>query len=118
MAKIVLESIIDSIASRVDGSITIKVTTNELEPQKAGELFSLRGKFCKVLFSDSNITTLEAEAIDSTAIVGGLKKKTQSQRLRDVLYLCNAQNENIDFDLFYKNEMERIIQHYKNKLND
>lgn len=116
--KIILESNIESIASRVDGTVTVKLSTQELQPQKAGELFSLRGKYCKVLISDSNITTLEAEAVDSTSIVGGVKKKRESQRLRDVLFLLNLQNENIDFDVFYKNEMEKIISHYKSKLND
>lgn len=116
--KIILESIVESLSTRNDNTIVVRISTQELEPQKAGELLSLRGKFCKVLISDSNITTLEAESVDSTTLVGGAKKKTQSQRLRDVLFLVNSQNENIDFDVFYKNELEKIITHYKSKLND
>ena len=47
--KIVLETIVESISSRVDGSISIKIGTQEMDSSKVGELFSLRGKFVKTL---------------------------------------------------------------------
>jgi len=116
--KIILESTIDKIASRVDGTVSIQVSTQELDSSKAGDLFSLRGKFCKVLISDSNISKLEEELVDNTQLVGGKKHKSQASRLRAVLYLVNEQqggDEN-SFEVFYKNETERLIDHYKKKL--
>lgn len=117
--KIILESTVESIASRVDGTITIKIGTQELDPSKAGELFQLRGKLCKILLSDSNITKLEEELVDNTNIVSGKKKKSASQRLRAVLFRINESNggNEENFEAFYNSEMERIIEHYRNKLD-
>lgn len=117
--KIILESTVESIASRVDGTITIKIGTQELDPSKAGELFQLRGKLCKILLSDSNITKLEEELVDNTNIVSGKKKKSASQRLRAVLFRINEANggNEENFEAFYNSEMERIIEHYRNKLD-
>lgn len=114
--KIIIEAQIDAIASKVDGTVSIKIGTQELDKNAAGDLFGLRGKHCKVLISDSNITTLEAELVDNTSIVGGKKNKTPSQRLRAVLFRINEQAENIDFETFYNNEMNKIIEHFKSKL--
>lgn len=116
--KIVLESTVDGIASRVDGTVTIKISTQELDSSKAGEVFSLRGKAIKVLLSDSNISKLEEELIDSTQLVSGKKNKTQAQRLRNVLFRINEQNggDEASFENFYKLETDKIIEHYKSKL--
>ena len=115
--KIIIESIVDSIASKVDGTVTIKISTQELDSTSAGNLFALRGKFIKCLLSDSNITKLEEEVVDNQPLVSGKKNKTESQRLRSVLFLVHQQKEvNEDFEVFYKNEMNKIIEHFKSKL--
>lgn len=114
--KIIIEAIVETIASKVDGTVSIKIGTNEMDSGTAGSLFSLRGKFIKVLLSDSNITTLEAETVDSTSLVGGKKNKSESQRLRNVLFLLNQQGSDIEFEQYYRQEMSKIIEHYKNKL--
>jgi hypothetical protein len=56
-------------------------------------------------------------------------QKTPSQRLRSVMYILWEQNapkqlnpdtgdlENVEFDLFYKRELNKIIDHYKTKLD-
>lgn len=115
--KLVLEAIVEGISSKVDGTVTVKISTQELDSANAGNLFQLRGKFIKVLFSDSNITTLESETVDSTSLVGSTKNKTPSQRLRSVLYRTHEQRgDEIDFEGYYKLELEKIIDHYKSKL--
>lgn len=116
--KIVLECIVETIASKVDGSVSIKLGTQELDPSKAGELFSMRGKFTKVLLSDSNISKLEEELVDNTSLVSGKKNKSQAQRLRAVLYRVNEQQggDEVSFEAFYKSETDKIIDHYKSKL--
>ncbi len=117
--KIILESTVESIASRVDGTVTIKISTQELDSSKAGELFQLRGKFCKILLSDNNITKIEEELVDSTQLTTGKKNKTPSQRLRGVLYRINEQNggDEKTFETFYNSEVNKIIDHYKSKLD-
>lgn len=44
--------------------------------------------------------------------------KTIQGKLIYVLEKINKQGANIDFEVFYKNELEKIITHYKSKLND
>lgn len=115
--KIIIESTIEKISSKVDGTVTIQISTQELDSASAGNLFALRGKFVKTLISDSNITTLEAETVDSTSLVGGKKNKSESQRLRNVLFLLHAQGSEMDFETFYRMEYNKIIEHYKTKLD-
>ena len=116
--KLVLESTIESISSRVDGTVAVKIGTQELDSTAAGNLFQLRGKYVKILISDSNITKMEEELVDSTPLVSGKKNKSKSQRLRNVLFLLNKQNggDEESFDAFYDSKMERLIEHYKSKL--
>lgn len=116
--KIILECQIDGIASKVDGTVSIKIGTQEMDSSKAGELFSLRGKHCKVLISDTNITKLEAELVDNTTLVKGEKNKTKSQRLRNILFVLHGQLQpaGMDFDTFYDLQMEDIINSIKSKL--
>lgn len=64
--------------------------------------------------SSGELTSKEIEEISKTEIE--VEGKTKSQRLRNVLYRYNEQNGNKDFNSFYSAEMERIIEHYKNKL--
>ena len=114
--KIILECQIDGIASKVDGTVSIKIGTQELDKNAAGDLFGLRGKHCKVLISDSNITTIEAELVDNQNMVSGKKHKTESSRLRAVLFLLSQQLGE-DSETYYKQIMNGLIDHYKAKLD-
>lgn len=115
--KIVIDGIVESIKSRQDGSVTVAFGTQELDGNKAGDLFQLRGKYCKAMFSDTNITSLEEEVVDKTPLTATQKNKSPSQRLRSVLHVYfSQQGYSIDFDDFYKTELEKIISHYKTKL--
>lgn len=114
--KIILEAIVESLNTRSDNSVVVKLSTREIDSSKAGELFQLRNRECKVLISDSNISTLEAELVDNTSLVSS-KKKTPSGRLRAVLYVWHEQSgSEIDFEQFYASEMEKLINHFKSKL--
>jgi hypothetical protein len=117
VSKIILGSVIENISTRQDGSFKIVIGTQEIDKSQVSDLFEMRNKFCKVLFSSSNITDLEAVTVDSESLVG-TKKKSPSQRLRAVLYrLWEASGYQVDFDGFYQAEMERIIEGVKEKLN-
>lgn len=116
--KIILASTVESISTRQDGTIKIALGTQEMDSTQAASIFALRGKFCKVLLTDSNIQPLEESLIEETKIQDGKKIKTQSQRLRAVLYRCwEAGGMSGEFDQFYNVETERIIEHYKKKLD-
>ena len=77
-----------------------------------------------VLYFKSNLTIEEVKSLEDTEIE--VEGKTKSQRLRNVLYIFWKQlidskelddvKPNQTFNDFYSNEMEKIIEHYKNKL--
>jgi len=115
--KLILDGVLENLSTRQDGSVKVSFATQELAPEQGASLFQLRGKYCKALFSDSNITELESVLVDAEKITG-TKKKSQSQRLRAVLYRNHEQSGfDIDFENYYHTEMERIIEHYRNKLD-
>ena len=65
----------------------------------------------------------EIEELDNLDMDIYDNRKTQSQRLRGVLYKVWEQGAHnidpyLDFKTFYKQKTEEIIQHYKNKLTD
>ena len=74
--------------------------------------------------SGGNLTIEEVKSLEDTEIE--VEGKTKSQRLRNVLYVFWKQlidskelddvKPNQTFNDFYSNEMEKIIEHYKNKL--
>lgn len=117
--KLILSGSLESISTRNDGTIKFIVGTQELDPSQAGNLFHLRNKFIKVLLSDSNITAIEENFVDAEEIKDAQKRKTQSQRLRAVMFKVHETKKiGQDFDPWYKTEMERLIESYKAILNE
>jgi len=115
--KVIFPATIEKIATRVDKTIAVTLGSQELTNDDAGRLFQMRGKYCKVLLSDDNINTLEEEMVVATAITG-TKKKTPSARLRGVFFRLHEQSGlQIPFDDWYAVEMEKIILHFKGKLD-
>ena len=53
--KLVLESTVEAISTRTDGTVSIKIGTQELDPSNAALLFGFRGKYVKVLLSDNQL---------------------------------------------------------------
>lgn len=118
MSKIILDVIVEGLNTRQDGTVKIVLSTQELDSTKGGELFQLRGKYCKALLSDSNISKVEEELVDKTEIAQTGKQKTPSQRLRSVMYVQWQQSGvSIKFEDRYKTEMENLIQGIKDKLD-
>lgn len=111
-----LPAIFDNFNERKDRSTTLRFETRELTDSELIELRGYKGFEGHLLFSmnqikDEDIPTTDAE----------VETKTKSQRLRSVLYLvCKQENSKpTDEDVMahYNREMERIIQHYKSKLD-
>jgi len=117
MDGLILPCTIHTIRSLKDGSVSVNLETQELSPAKAGELFSLRGKIAAVYISPKDtITQKELAQIDQLdAAVPG---KTQSQRIRAVLYLCHQQNNEgyKDFAQYYQSKTELFIETLKSNL--
>ena len=116
MKGILLAAIIESITTRKDNTIKITLGTQEMSQGKAGELFTLMNKLASVYISAESINQRDLEQIDK--IEPGFQGKTQSQRLRNVLYKLFEQNKEgyKDFDSYYKAKTEAIITELKNSI--
>ena len=117
MAKIILDGVLVSLSSLSDGSVKVVFTTQELDETKAASLFSLRGKYCKAMYSNSNITPMEERMIDEVTIQDGRKIKSRAQRMRGAIYILWEQTGGEkDWDSFYADVMDEYIADVKSKL--
>lgn len=116
MKGILVPAYVEGIRTRKDKTVALTLGTQELSPEKAGELFSINGQLITAYISIKGISQEEQEVVDS--IEPQLPGKTPSQRLRNVLYrMWEANPEGYtDKNLHYIHHMEKIIDHLKTKL--
>lgn len=116
MKGILIAATVEGIRSRKDKTVALTIGTQELNPEKAGELFSINGHLVTVYISVKGISNDEQDIIDS--VEPDVPGKSPSQRLRNVLFrLWEQSNEGYtDKNLHYIHHMEKIIEDYKTKL--
>lgn len=118
MNGILIAAQIERIATRKDRTVAITVGTQELAPDKAGQLFHLQDRVVCVYISEKEtIPQSEIDKVD--ALNPEFGQKTQSQRMRNVLYKLFEKNSEgfKDFDSFYHHHSEVIIEHLKKKID-
>jgi len=119
--KIITSAILDGYTPRKDKSITIRFNTDEKTPAQISELHGLLDSYGYLYFKPEETLTIdEIKELDNLDTDLYDKPKTQSKRIRNVLFL-NWQRDNdgyVEFKDYYKNKTEKIIQHFKNKLDD
>jgi len=102
-----------------DRSVSLTFTTQlEQSTEQFMEVDRIDGQSGVLYFKpDGTLTQKEIDEIDNVDVE--VEGKSKSQRLRNVLYIYREQNPQIEenFKVFYANEMEKIIQHYKDKLD-
>lgn len=114
---ILLAAQIEGLASRKDKTVRLTLGTQELSPNKAAEIFQLNQKFCYVAIKEENFQAEEVDEIEN--LQAELEtKKTPSQRLRGILFVNYQQNSEgyKDFATYYLAKMDKICNHFKNKL--
>lgn len=120
MDGLIIPVIVSSIRSLKDGSVSVAVETNELNPAKAGELFSLRKKVAMMYLSPKDVVSQkELDQID--ALQAEMPQgKTPSKRMRDVLWILWKQdNESYkDFPMYYEVKMNNYIEELKTNIKD
>jgi len=118
---ILLNAQVESVATRKDRTIKLTLGTQELSPSDAGELFGLQNSLISVGIKDVSLTQSDIEILKESKIeIDDIPDgKSPSQRLRNVLYRNWEQSDGgySDFNLYYLNRIERIIEHYKSKLD-
>jgi len=117
MRGILFGAIVEGLRSRKDKTIAITLGTQEMSPEKAGELFNTNSKMVTCYLSiKGEITDNEAEIIDSIEVEAPGKRP--SQRMRGVLFRLweQAPEGYTDFNLFYIHRMDQMIEKIKSKL--
>ena len=116
---LIFPGILESWRSLKDKSYKIIFETNELTPEQAAGINASLGKFGFIAFKEDAFKDKEKEFIDTLETDFDDQQKTPSRRLRAVLYRNWEQNSEKyeDFQLYYNFKVEKIITHYKNKLD-
>lgn len=111
-----LSAIVENITSRKDRSVKLVIGTQEVSPNEAGQVFQYLHQLVTVYICPASIDNREIDQIDK--IEPELNNKSQSQRIRAVLYIWFSQgNQGFKtFDEFYKAKTEQYIEHIKTKL--
>ena len=126
--SVVFEGGIDKVSTLADGSLRIYVGTPELSNETMVNVFNLIKKPGYVLVSANAINQDQIDAVEKATTNAEFSEKTPSQRMRGVLYKLwektqpktmngDGVMEYVDFDLFYKRQMNKIIDHFKSKLD-
>lgn len=115
---ITLPAIIEGISTRKDRTVRISIGTQEMTPETAAQLFRLANQYAYVAIKPEDFVGEEIAAIDDLSTEGE-QVRTPSKRLRSVLYINYKQDAEgyNDFRDYYLHKMERIIEHFKGRLD-
>lgn len=115
MTRIIRQVTLDKGSRRKDGTVALSFVTDlEQTTEQFMEIDTARNTSGILYYSDrGELTQAEVDELDNVDIE--LEGKTKSQRLRSVLFVYSNQ-QGLEFKEFYASEMEKIIQHYKDKL--
>jgi len=114
--SILLQVTVENITSRKDKTIKLVLGTQEASPEQVGKLFELLNQLAFILISPKGINQEQIDAVEAVDVdLGG---KTQSQRIRGVLYKLFEQNKEgfSTFDNYYKAKTDIYIDHLKTKI--
>jgi len=112
-----LQCFITGLSTRVDGSIGIRISTQEVNDETKLKLFKLLNKFGWFIFQEGDslisiedIPKYETDKYDTI--------KSPATRMRSVLYRLYEKDKlgYVDFDAYYRSRMEKIILQLKEKL--
>jgi len=115
--KVILPVVFDNYRNRKDGSAGLSFSTQELTTDQVLILHGCMNSY-GVLYYKSGEKLLKSELDELDGVEIDLNNgKTQSQRLRNTLYILWEQAGKVgEFKEFYRVHTEKIIEHYKSKL--
>lgn len=119
MSKLLAPAQFMGYSNRKDRSVVLRFETQEQTPAQIAALHAMLDEFGALYFKgNGDITAAEREELDALETDVFDNAKTQSQRLRNVLYkLWKQEPEGFDeFGKYYKWRTEKVIQHFKDKL--
>ena len=115
--KILTAGQLDGYQRRKDRSVSLRFITQEKTSGEIADIDRLVDTFGILYFrGEEKMNRDEVDELDAVELDLYDEPKSQSQRLRNVLFKVWNQDPRGDFKEFYKHETERIIEHYKRKL--
>jgi|SRR6185503_5407130 hypothetical protein len=107
---------IEGIMTRKDRTLKITVGTQEMNPNKAAQMLGYMNKVVSIYICESSIDNSEIEQVDK--IDPEFKGKTQSKRIRDVLYILWKQGSEgyKTFEAYYQAKTELFIDTLKSNI--
>lgn len=126
--SVVFEGGIDKVSTLADGSLRVYLGTPELSKETMVNLFGLIKRPGYILISTNSVSQDQIDAVEKATTNTEFNEKTPSQRMRGVMFKIWEQSqpkqingdtgkmEYVEFDLFYKRQMNKIIDHFKSKL--
>ena len=109
---------LDGYSPRKDKTVSIRFVTQELTPAQVMEIHQMLDTYGVLYFKPGEkLAKEEIEELDKIDLDLYDQPKTQSQRLRGVLYKLWQQEKVGDFKDFYKIQTDKIIEHFKTKLD-
>lgn len=110
-----IPAIIQSIRTMADGGYRATIDTQELKPEEATLLFSLKGKLGWVLFKENEITKDE---IPSDPVPEFSEERSPSKRLKSCLFVYwnSCTNKSTPFQQFYESWIDRKCSEIKDHL--
>jgi hypothetical protein len=114
---IVTAGYLNKINTLLDGSVKLEIGTQEITPESAGQLFSIRGKYLKVILSEENVVSEALDEIKDLEITApGKTKKSKSQILRAKIYRWwERKGKPGEFEEYYDRTMDVLIGHIDSK---
>lgn len=111
MQGVQFNGVIARIGTRSDGSLGLTVESPELLPDEKLAVFSLQNVPCEITFRPND------SAAPPKEIKTDLNRKTQSERIRAVLFcFYKSVGEPGSWDAFYQSETSKYIESIKAKL--
>jgi len=116
---IILPAILEGIRSLKDKTYKLTFETNELTPEQFGAIGASLQSFGYLAFKKDPYKQKEKEMLNAIESDYEDKGKSKAQRLRGVLYRNWEQSSGgyEVFDDYYNHHMEKIIIHFKEKLD-
>jgi len=112
MKALVTQAVFSSFTSKVDGSLSARLSTPELSSTEKAAFMDVQGKNVRLLIEPMDYATDGKVEIKNP--LGG---KTPSERLRGVLFVLFRQKKIAGtYDEFYVKQMETVIQTFKDQL--
>jgi len=118
--RLTFAAILDGYSRRKDRSVSIRFHTQELTSGDVMSIDEMCDSFGIMYFRPGEKAERDELAeLDKVDLTDFDTKKSQSQRLRAVLFKLHKVIESpMSFEEYYRQETERIINHYKNKLDE